>query len=234
MRARRRSRETAAPSEAINRAGRWRDMMTGNRRYELLQRIQRNGLLAMAAILARGGGDDSTYFDCIIGNRLTHDALERYVDAPPEVRDYITAQMTGEQCHCKIFSAERSEAAERIASFHLRVIAERNWPSFLACMPLLGERMALTTAFCLRNTPSQDRSSHTTEKGFLDEFWHTSAPLVLLSLFATEGELELACRDQEGFLSLMKVPPSIYDATNPQRCSLAGRGTHAIAPGRPG
>jgi hypothetical protein len=204
--------------------------MDKSKRYELLGRIQRNGLLAMATVLSRNGGDDSTYFDCIIGNRLTAEALKRYSDAPHEVLEYITMQMMGEQCHCKVFPAERSEIAERIAGFHLKIIAERNWPSFLACMPLLGERMALTTAFCLRNTPEQNRSSHTTDKGFLDEYWHTSAPLVLLSLFAPEEDLEQACRDQESFLAAVKASHGLYDATSPTRCNLSGREAHAIAP----
>jgi hypothetical protein len=199
-----------------------------SRRYELLQRIQSNGLRAMAYVLARRGGDDSTYFDCVIGNRLTFEALRKYKDAPEPVIDYIESQSLAEQCHCRIFYTQRSELAERIAGFHLRIIAQKNWPSFLACMPLLGERMALTTSFCLKNGPEQDRSSHTTDKGFLDEFWHTTAPLVLLSLYATEEELEQACIDQETFLSTMKVSEGIYDASNPERCTEGGREAHSI------
>ena len=202
--------------------------MTSSNRYNLLSRIQSNGLRAMACTLARGGGDDSSYFDCVIGNRLTALALKKYVNAPHEVRDYISAQMTGEQCHCRIFNSEKSELAERIASFHSKIIEERNWPSFFACMPLLGERMALTTAFCLRNTERQDQSSHTTDKGFLDEYWHTSAPLVLLTMYATEEELEQAAKDQEGFLKMMRVPDDIYNAAEPVKCVMPGREAHSI------
>ena len=74
--------------------------------------------------------------------------------------------------------------------------------------------MALTTAFCLKNTELQDRNSHTTDKGFLDEFFHASHPLILLSLFASEEELEQALRSQKRFLDMMHVPKDIYDATN--------------------
>ena len=183
----------------------------------------------MAFVMARNGGDDSTYFDCVIGNKLTALALKKYVDAPCEVIDYIKAQMLAEQCHCKIFESEKSELAEGIARFHASVIEESAWPSFLACMPLLGERMALTTAFCLRNSSEQDRSSHTTDKGFLDEYWHTTAPLVLISLYATDEELEQACKNQERFLERMRVPAEIYDSTEPTRCVLAGREAHSIA-----
>lgn len=197
-------------------------------RYALISRIQANGLRAMAFNLARNGGDDSSYFDCVIGNRLTSLALKKYTDAPAEVREYISAQMLAEQCHCKIFDPTKSELAERIASFHARIIESRSWPSFLACMPLLGERMALTTAFCLKNTDAQDQSSHTTDKGFLDEYWHTTAPLVLLALFATEGELEAAAADQEGFLGMMHVPEGIYNPAEPERCESRGRQAHSI------
>lgn len=182
----------------------------------------------MACVLSRGGGDDSSYFDCVIGNRLTALALKKYFDAPHEVVDYIEAQMIGEQCHCRIFEAEKSELAERIAQFHSKIIEQSNWPSFLACMPLLGERMALTTAFCLRNTEGQDRSSHTTDKGFLDEYWHTTAPLVLLSIYASEKDLEQACEDQEKFLQIMHVPEGVYNASEPLKCLLAGRDAHSI------
>jgi hypothetical protein len=184
----------------------------------------------MACILARGGGDDSTYFDCVIGNRLTALALQKYKNAPQEVIDYIHAQAMGEQCHCRIFPADKSDIAERIAQFHSRIIEENNWPSFLACMPLLGERMALTTAFCLKNTELQDRNSHTTDKGFLDEYFHTSQPLILLSLFASEEELEQALVSQQKFLDVMHVPSDIYDASDPwtERCTLQGREAHEI------
>lgn len=182
----------------------------------------------MAFNLAKKGGDDSTYFDCVIGNRLTSAALKKYTDAPHEVREYIAAQMLGEQCHCRVFDPTKSDLAERIASFHSGIIESRNWPSFLACMPLLGERMALTTAFCLKNTERQDQSSHTTDKGFLDEYWHTTAPLVLLALYATEEELETAAADQEGFLRTMRVPAGIYDPAAPGRCEARGRDAHTI------
>jgi hypothetical protein len=184
----------------------------------------------MAWNLAKGGGDDSSYFDCVIGNRLTSLALQKYKDtAPLEVVDYIRSQQRAEQCHCRIFRAEKSDLAEKIALFHSKVIEETNWPAFLSCMPLLGERLALTTAFCLKNTELQDRNSHTTDKGFLDEFSHTSFPLVLLSLFATEDELEEALRCQQRFLDLMHVPSDIYDASCwSERCTLAGREAHEI------
>jgi hypothetical protein len=202
-----------------------RDM---NKRYHLLQKIQSNGLRAMACVLARRGGDDSSYFDCVIGNRLTALALQKYTTAPQEVIDYIQVQMAGEQCHCRIFRSDKSEIAERIAQFHSRVIEESNWPSFLACMPLLGERMALTTAFCLKNTELQDRNSHTTDKGFLDEFWHVSSPLVLLSLYASEDDLEEAIAHQENFLKIMHVPEDIYDPSQPMKCHLEGRQAHEV------
>jgi hypothetical protein len=201
-----------------------------NKRYELLSKIQSNSLRAMALVVARGGGDDSTYFDCVIGNRLTALAMQKYAEAPSEVIEYIHSQALGEQCHCKIFPAENSEIAERIAQFHTRIIESNSWPSFLSCMPLLGERMALATAFCLKNTGLQDRNSHTTDKGFLDEYYHTSQPLNLLALYATEEELEQALRSQEKFLDLMHVPIDIYDATDPgaERCTLQGRQSHEI------
>lgn len=90
-------------------------MTAGNsKKYELLQQIQRNGLLAMATVLARGGGDDSSYFDCVIGNKLTALALQKYADnAPREVIDYIRTQQVAEQCYCKIFRADKSELAEK-------------------------------------------------------------------------------------------------------------------------
>jgi hypothetical protein len=197
-------------------------------RYALLSKLQSNGLRAMAHVLSRKGGDDSTYFDCVIGNRLTFEALKKYADAPEPVVQYIKEQSVSEQCHCKIFPAERSEIAERIAQFHLGIISRRGWPSFLSCMPLLGERMALATSFAIKNTAQEDRSSHTTDKGFLDEFWHCSAPLVLLALYATDQELETACEDQESFIKAMKVPDEIYDATQPARCVLAGRQAHSV------
>jgi len=71
---------------------------------------------------------------------------------------------------------------------------------------------------------------HTTTKGAVDEFYHTTTPLLLLAYLApTEAELETAIRDQEEFLKLVKVDPKgLYAPTLELHCTEAGREAHNV------
>jgi len=198
-------------------------------RARLVTRIHRNGLRALHHSIQHHRAQpnapaNTSYFDCVIGSRLSMLALQLVPEsAPPAVHDFLVRHHQHEMCHCAMATSKvPAELADRIAAFHERVLRESGWAAYLACMPLTGERMALGTAFALRN----DDDPHTTVKGFLDEFHHTSYPLLLLGLFASPDELRRAAEAQEKFLGVLGIAETIYEPTGERVCTAVGREAH--------
>jgi hypothetical protein len=208
---------------------------------KLLYQINLNGIYAMHRVARRagnnaGGNHNTSYFDCVIGNRITSMALEMFRGKVPDVvYNFIKNHHSHEVCHCCMGpSYTPAEFAERVATFHQKIMREHGIVSYFACMPLLGERIALATAFFGRN----DDDPHTTVTGFLDEFYHCTTPLVLLaSLDPTEEELRKAISDQEEFLKMSGVTeedrmyPRIHSeesSTAVEYCTIRGRDAHNV------
>jgi hypothetical protein len=207
---------------------------------ELLYRINLNGIYGMhrtaRQIILEGktGSRNTSYFDCVIGNRITSMALEIFEGKVPEtVYSFIKNHHSHEVCHCRMGpSYVPVDFAERVALFHRRIMAEHGIVSYFACMPLLGERMALATAFFGRS----DDDPHTTIVGFLDEFYHCTAPLVLLALLGpTEEQLRQAIKDQEEFMNLCGViemdklfPRTHLSESDLEYCTVQGREHHNV------
>jgi hypothetical protein len=210
-------------------------------RSKLIYEINLNGIYAMHRVARRagknaGGNHNTSYFDCVIGNRITSMALEIFEDQVPTiVYDFIINHHSHEVCHCCMGpSYTPSEFADKIASFHQKIMKEHGIVSYFACMPLLGERIALATAFFGRN----EDDPHTTVTGFLDEFYHCTTPLILLaSLDPTEEHLRLAISDQEEFLRMSGVTDEdrTFPRTRSNRssyrmeyCTVRGRDEHNV------
>ena len=202
-------------------------------KLELIDQIQSIGLQAMAMVASRShehgeSKSNTAYFDCHIGSRITAMAKKEFAGKVPfPIEQYITKHQVAEQCHCVMFKPlVPSDLADRIAGFHEIIIMDHGWVSWLCCMPLLGERTALASAIFER----KGNDPHATDKGALDEYYHTTYPLVLISLYATEQELEIAIKDMKKFLKILRTNgETYYDATNPYVCHNYGRDAHTFS-----
>jgi hypothetical protein len=224
---------SAAPAGQLSDAG-TTSATTGRmseRQYELLLRIHENGMRAMLGVTKhpdwRSKPHVTSYFDCIIGARVARMAYDRYPDAPAPVRAFLRLHHMHEVCHCTM---ERNpvpaKIADRISAFLIGILKEHGLVSYLATAQLTAER----SAFGLALFGQFPDDPHTTTKGGIDEFYHTTTPLLLLAyLNPTEAELEQAIQDQEDFLKLVKVPAGgIYAPTMEMRCTLPGREAHFV------
>jgi hypothetical protein len=202
-----------------------------DRKYHLLLRIHENGMRAMLGVTKhpdwRNKPHVTSYFDCIIGARVARMAYDRYPDAPEPVRAFLRLHHMHEVCHCTM---ERNpvpaKIADRIADFLIGVMKEHGLVAYLSCAQLTAER----SAFGLALFGQFPDDPHTTTKGGIDEFYHTTTPLLLLAyLNPSEEELLQAIHDQEAFLKLVKVPSEgLYAPTLEMRCTLAGREAHFV------
>jgi len=201
------------------------------RQYALMLRIHENGMRAMLGVTKhpdwRNKPHVTSYFDCVIGARVARMAYDQYPDAPEPVRQFLRLHHMHEICHCTM---ERNPVpahiADRIAEFIMRILKEHGLISYLAVAQLTAER----SAFGLAVFGQFQDDPHTTTKGAVDEFYHTTTPLLLLAyLNPTEAELELAIRDQLEFLKLVKVDlKDLYAPTIEKRCTEPGREAHFV------
>ena len=202
------------------------------RKLHLLDEVQSIGLQAMAMVALRSHEHkeskfNTAFFDCHIGSRITSMAKKEFTGKVPfPIEQYIKKHQTAEQCHCVMFkSSVPSDLADKIAGFHEVIIMTHGWVSWLCCMPLLGERIALASAIF----EHRDEDPHSTEKGTLDEYYHSTYPLVLISLYATEEQLEVAIEDMKKFMKMIHgADMTYYDATNPYVCHYYGREAHEL------
>lgn len=197
----------------------------------LLMRIHENGMRALLGVTKHDDWKqrphNTSYFDCVIGARLARIAYDRFKDAPEPVRAFLRLHHVHELCHCTMERRPVPQPlADRISSYLERVLLEDGLVPYLACAPLTAERSAFGVALF----GQFDDDPHTTTKGGIDEFYHTTTPLLLLAYLApTVAELELAIRDQEGLLGLMQVPTSgLYAPSLEVRCTLSGREAHNV------
>ncbi|HZY92430.1 MAG TPA: hypothetical protein VFG07_06635 [Thermoplasmata archaeon] len=201
------------------------------RKLELLLRIHENGMRAMLGVTKhddwKSRPHNTSYFDCIIGARLARMAYDRFTDAPEPVRNFLRLHHVHELCHCTMERRPVAQPlADRISGLLEKILNEHGLVAYLACAPLTAERSAFGVA--LFGQFNDD--PHTTTKGGLDEFYHTTTPLLLLAYLApSEEELEQALRDQGEVLQLMKVPSTgLYAPSLEVRCTLAGREAHNV------
>jgi hypothetical protein len=202
-----------------------------DRTFALLLRIHENGMRAMLGVTKHPDWKSkphvTSYFDCIIGARVARMAYDRFTDAPEPVRAFLRLHHMHEVCHCTM---ERNpvpaKIADRISEFLIGVMRDHGLVSYLACSQLTAER----SAFGLALFGQFQDDPHTTTKGGIDEFYHTTTPLLLLAYMnPSEDELLTAIHDQEEFLKLVKVPSEgLYAPTLDLRCTLAGREAHFV------
>jgi len=201
-----------------------------DQKFDLLYKIHLNGIHAMHRVARDADRPHNTaYWDCVIGCRVSSMALEFFKDRVPDrIYNFLEVHFTHEACHCCMGpSIVPAEIADRISNFHQQLIREHGIVSYLACMPLMGERMALAGSLFhhFKDDP------HATVVGGLDEFYHTSTPLLLLSyLNPTVEELQLALDDQERYMRQfgVKEEDRKYPRIDGTLCTVKGTEEHNI------
>lgn len=189
--------------------------MLSDGKLTIILRIVRNGIAIMHRF-ARMSSDpgrphNTSAWDCAIGLRNTSTALKLYGDKVPRfVRETLEVHMRQEKCHCCFRTRTIAEdLAIKISEFHDRVLREHGLLSYLACMPLGGERAALAEAIFYRYPDDP----HATVQGTLAEVYHQSLALVdliLLAESASEEELRRAEADQRLLMAMLGVTEEDY------------------------
>lgn len=210
--------------------------MLDGRRAELVDRILRNGIAIMHRIArmdydpARGA--NTSAWDCRIGGKTTTLALRLFGDkVPSSVKQHMEAHHRQENCHCLmgIGLDMPKDLADRIAAFHARVLEENGMLSYLACMPLGGERAALAQAVY----HPRETDPHSTLQGSLSEVWHQSLALLDLAAIA-EAEpverLERAVKDQEDLARMLGCEEQDWRliGADGEVCTAPGREAHQV------
>jgi hypothetical protein len=185
-----------------------RDRSMNDEKFELIRQIHLNGIYAMHHValqeLRNINRDYNTAFwDCRIGATNTALAKKLYYDKLPKFAqrflDTIHAQ---EICHCRMLaSLAYSETAVRIAEFHKKVL-EDSFVSWLACQPLIGEKMALATAIWGRH---RDDPHATLQGALAEEFHQNQALAVMVALDPMIEELKKALQFQARLLEILQV-----------------------------
>jgi hypothetical protein len=205
--------------------------MMDDEKFELVRKIHLNGIYAMKHValqeLRKEMREHNTaWWDCRIGAANTALAKQLYYDKLPRFAqrflDTIHAQ---ELCHCRMLgSLGPSKVAERIADFHRKAL-EDSFIAWLACQPLIGEKMALATAVW-----GQHRDDpHATLQGTLAEEYHQNQALaVLVALDPPVEELEKALRYQENLLSMLGIAEEDRKVVGAdgEICALVGWDAH--------
>lgn len=199
-------------------------------RWLLIKRLIQNGSTAMHFVHRKGRDSEhnTQYYDCHIGARNTALAIDLYKDRLPTfAHDFLRIIHAQELCHCaQLPKRPRSPVADRIAEYHEGVL-RRSFVEWLACQPLIGERMALAAAVYF----GYDDDPHSTLQGGLSELYHQTLALsVLLMLGPTIGELHNAVEAQEGMFRIMGVTAEdrLLIGADGEVCTAPGREAHQV------
>lgn len=163
------------------------------KREELIQKIYENGIELMRKICdAKPDESVANYSatDCIIGVQVTKLALEiaKKNNYPEDVIKYIERHLKDEEWHCSLnLGKPPKEYDYKVSERHKEILLKDGLMVWLGVQPLLGERVAYAKAICWR---MKDDPHFAEPKASLDEYFHTTYPLILLMKYATEEELE--------------------------------------------
>ena len=162
------------------------------RRDELICQIYENGNYVIKRICEMEPNDEIANFsatDCIIGTANTHLALwiAKEKGYPPDVIEYLENQSKQEQWHCQLHIGKSPKPYDfKVAQKHREILQKYGVYVWMGVMPLLGEKIALAKAVCWRRN---DDPHFANKFATVDEYYHTTYPLLLLYKYATEEEL---------------------------------------------
>ena len=174
------------------------------RRDDLIRQIYENGNYAIKKICEMNPDDKMANFsatDCIIGTANTHLALKiaKEKGYPQDVIEYLENQSKQEQWHCKLHIGKPPKPYDFIvAQKHREILLKYGIYVWMGVMQLLGEKTALAKAICWR----RDDDPHFVNKfATVDEYYHTTYPLLLLYKYASEEELEKIVELQKEYIT---------------------------------
>ena len=148
--------------------------------------------------------------DCIIGTANTHLALKiaKEKGYPPDVIEYLENQSRQEQWHCQLQIGKPPKPYDFVvAQKHREILLKHGIYVWMGVMPLLGEKIALAKAICWRRN---DDPHFVNKFATVDEYYHTTYPLLLLSKYASEEELEKIVELQKEYIvNIFKIKEGI-------------------------
>jgi hypothetical protein len=200
-------------------------------KFELIRQIHLNGIYAMKHValqeLRKEKREYNTaWWDCRIGVNNTALAKKLYYNKLPKfAQKFLDTIHAQELCHCKMLdSLKPSQVAERIAEFHRKAL-EDSFIAWLACQPLIGEKMALATAIWGQHKDDP----HATLQGAISEEFHQNQALaVLIALDPSVEELKKALAYQEKLLSILGINDEdrFFIGINGEICPYIGWDDH--------
>jgi len=174
-----------------------------SKRDDLIRQIYENGNYAIKRICEMEPNDEMANFsatDCIIGTANTHLALKiaKEKGYPPDVIEYLENQSKQEQWHCQLHIGKSPKPYDfKVAQKHREILQKYGVYVWMGVMPLLGEKIALAKAICWRRN---DDPHFANKFATVDEYYHTTYPLLLLYKYATEEELEKIVELQKEYI----------------------------------
>jgi len=180
----------------------------GDERGNLIREIYENGKRVMQTICNMEPKEEianHSATDCVIGTSNTHLALRiargdgRY---PKEVIEYLENQASQERWHCSLKINGRNgnckEYDLKVALKHRYILQHYGIYVWMGVMQLLGEKVSLAKAFCWR----MDSDPHFVNKqATIDEYYHTTYPLLLLYTYAPIEDLKKIIELQNEYIN---------------------------------
>ncbi len=117
---------------------------------------------------------------------------------PHEVVEYLKKHADQEQWHCSLHVGGKPKPYDFIvAQKHREILLKHGIYVWLGIMPLLGEKAALAKAICWRR---EDDPHFVNKQATVDEYFHTTYPLLLLMKYATTDDLKKIVEFQNWYL----------------------------------
>jgi len=177
-------------------------------RGNLIQEIYENGKKVMEKICDMEPNEEIanySFTDCVIGTSNANLALQIAKDTgkyPKEVIEYLENQASQERWHCSLkINGEKTRPKEydfKVALKHRYILQHYGIYVWMGVMQLLGEKIALSKALCWR---MENDPHFVNKKATIDEYYHTTYPLLLLYAYAPIEDLKKIVELQREYLT---------------------------------
>lgn len=177
-------------------------------RVNLIRKIYENGKKVMQKICEMEPNKEianHSITDCVIGTSNTHLALQiakSKGEYPKEVIEYLENQASQERWHCSLkINGENKGGKEydfKVALKHRYILQNYGIYVWMGVMQLLGEKVSLAKALCWR---MMDDPHFVNKQATIDEYYHTTYPLLLLYAYAPIEDLRKIVELQKDYIN---------------------------------